>query len=84
MKEMVFETRSGDRFIGIVYEPNPNEFRMFGVPEIFSKEDFDGLFIIRTRFNNARLYLSHDEIKRVRPVTIYDTEYVSSKEDNEM
>ena len=76
---MVFETVSGDRLIGVSVEPsNESIHEFFGVPDLFTRDSFDGIFIFRTRANKIT-YLSHSEISRTRPVTIFDTEYDSSR-----
>lgn len=76
MKEMVFETIEGYRIIGrAITPPNDLEFsKMFGSPHIFKKDSFEGYFIHRTRLNRFT-FLGNHEIVRIRPVTIFDTEY---------
>lgn len=75
MKEFVFETRQGDKLIGVTIEQKEDDFvKMFGLPGLFSKESLDGVFIYRTRFKKIT-YLSQDEIIRIRPATVFDTEY---------
>lgn len=75
LKEKVFETVEGHRLIGIEVKPN-NEFFMkqFGLPMSVAKEAFNGIWIRRTRIGKVT-FLGHDKIARIRPVTIFDTEY---------
>lgn len=75
MQEKVFETVQGYRIIGIETEPN-EQFYMerFGLPKSLAKQAFSGIWIRRTRIGKVT-FLGHDEIARIRPVTIFDTEF---------
>ncbi|MET3291824.1 UNVERIFIED_CONTAM: hypothetical protein ABID98_004394 [Brevibacillus sp. OAP136] len=75
MNEMVFETIEGYRIIGVSIEPTATLVeQVFGAQKVFAKDAFNGVFIRRTRLNKIT-FLPHDVIKRIRPVTIFDTEY---------
>lgn len=70
MKEMVFETKEGSKIIGIQVKP-PKEILQSLSPIM----DFsDGIWIHRTRVNKY-VFLDNSSIIRVRPVTVFDTEY---------
>lgn len=75
MQEKVYETVQGYRLIGIEIEPN-NKFYMehFGLPMSLAKQGFNGVWIRRTRIGKVT-FLGHDEIARIRPVTVFDTEF---------
>lgn len=75
MKEKVFETVQNYRLIGNEVDPPEEFFQMqFGMSKALAKTIYDGVWINRTRINKVT-FLSHDEILRVRPLTVFDTEY---------
>ncbi|MCG7317914.1 hypothetical protein [Brevibacillus laterosporus] len=75
MKEMLFKTTEGHKLIGAVVKPSEEQFNaMFGTRQIFPRESFDGLFILRTRLNRIT-YIGREEIVSIRPITIFDVEY---------
>lgn len=75
MQEKVYETVQGYRLIGIETEPNAQFYKeRFGLPMSLAKQAFDGIWIRRTRIGKVT-FLGNDEIARIRPVTIFDTEF---------
>lgn len=75
MQEKVFETVQGYRLIGIETEPNAQFYKeRYGLPMSLAKQAFNGIWIRRTRIGKLT-FLGHEEIARIRPVTIFDTEY---------
>lgn len=75
MKEMLFETREGHRLIGISVAPtNEQMARVIGAQRQLGMGAFDAVFIHRTRLNRVSV-LDKEEILRIRPVTVFDTEY---------
>lgn len=75
MKEMVFETREGHRFIGISVKPtNEQTGRVIETQRELGMGAFDAVFIHRTRLNRVTV-VSKEEIVRIRPVTGFDSEY---------
>ncbi|MGF9905528.1 hypothetical protein [Brevibacillus porteri] len=75
MQEKVFETVQGYRLIGIETEPNAQFYKeRYRLPMSLAKQALNGIWIRRTRIGKLT-FLGHEEIARIRPVTIFDTEY---------
>lgn len=75
MKEMVFETREGHRLIGFSVNPTKELIgEVLGAQRKLGMGAFDAVFIQRTRLNKVTV-LGKEEIVRIRPVTVFDTEY---------
>lgn len=75
MREMLFETSEGHKLIGISTEPTDAQIEeILEIQRKMRMGSFDAVFILRTRLNRVTI-VNKEEIVRIRPVTVFDTEY---------
>ncbi|MGG4492439.1 hypothetical protein [Brevibacillus reuszeri] len=75
MKEMLFETSEGHRLIGISIQPTDSQIEdILEIQRKMRMGAFDAVFILRTRLNRVTI-VNKEDIVRIRPVTVFDTEF---------